>query len=307
MKGKDLISIADLSRADIEEIFDVTKELKDKHLRGEEVKCLSRKVLGLIFEKSSMRTRVSFEVAIVQMGGYAIYQTQHEINLGKREAIKDAARVLSRYLNGIAIRTYEHATITELARYASIPVINALSDDYHPCQALSDFYTIKENFGTFRDLKITFIGDGNNVAQSLAHMCVKLDLDFYIASPEGFELKPDFITHTKQLAGGKNFIHLLQDPIVAAKNANIVYTDTWVSMGQESEKEMRKKAFRDFQVNDELLKHAASNVKVMHCLPAHRGEEITDEVMDGPQAIVYDQAENRLHLEKAILKLLMEK
>lgn len=307
MKCKDLISIADLSQSDIEEIFNVTRELKEWHNKGYDEKCLSGKILGMIFEKSSMRTRVSFEVSMVQLGGHAIYLTQNDINLGKREAVKDGARVLSRYVNGIAIRTFGQDTIQELARYATVPVINALSDYLHPCQALTDLYTIKEKFGTYTNIKIAFIGDGNNVARSLAQICTKLGIHFHVASPKGYELTPDFVSKTKQMADGNDLIHLYQDPKEAAEKANVLYTDTWVSMGQEAEEEARIQAFKDFQINSDLLKPAKDDVKVMHCLPAHRGEEITDEVIDGPHSIVYDQAENRLHVEKALLKLLLRK
>jgi len=307
MKCKDLTTIADLLPSDIEEIFNVTKELKEWHNKGYDEKCLSGKILGMIFEKSSMRTRVSFEVAMAQLGGHAIYLTQTDINLGKREAVKDGARVLSRYVNGIAIRTFAQETIQELARYATVPVINALSDSFHPCQALTDLYTIKEKFGTLSNLKIVFVGDGNNVARSLAQICAKLGLRLHIASPKGYELTPDFISKTKQMAEGIETIHLYQEPKEAAEKANVVYTDTWVSMGQEAEAETRKKAFSGFQINSELLKVAKEDVKVMHCLPAHRGEEITDEIIDGTHSIVYDQAENRLHVEKALLKLLLRK
>ena len=307
MKCKDLISIADLSQSDIEEIFNVTRELKEWHNKGYDEKCLSGKILGMIFEKSSMRTRVSFEVSMVQLGGNAIYLTQNDINLGKREAVKDGARVLSRYVNGIAIRTFGQDTIQELARYATVPVINALSDYLHPCQALTDLYTIKEKFGTYTNIKIVFVGDGNNVARSLAQICAKLGIHFHVASPKGYELTPDFVSKTKQMAEGNDLIHLYQDPKEAAEKANVLYTDTWVSMGQEAEEEVRRQAFKDFQINSDLLKTAKDDVKVMHCLPAHRGEEITDEVIDGPHSIVYDQAENRLHVEKALLKLLLRK
>lgn len=307
MKCKDLLSIADLSQVDIEEIFDVTKGLKEWHNKGYDEKCLNGKILGMIFEKSSMRTRVSFEVAMLQLGGHAIYLTQNDINLGKREAVKDGARVLSRYVDGIVIRTFGQDTIQELARYASIPVINALSDYLHPCQALTDMYTIKEKFGTYTSVKIAFIGDGNNVARSLAQICAKLGIHFYVASPKGYELTSDFIAKTKQMAEGNDLIHLYQDPKDVAKNAHVLYTDTWISMGQEAEKEMRQHAFKGFQINNDILKLAKDDVKVMHCLPAHRGEEITDEVIDGPHSVVYDQAENRLHVEKALLKLLLRK
>ncbi len=307
MKCKDLISIAELSQPDIEEIFNVTKELKEWHNKGYDEKCLNGKILGMIFEKSSMRTRVSFEVAMVQLGGHTIYLTQHDVNIGKRESVKDVARVLSRYVNGIVIRTFGQDIIQDLARFATVPVINALSDYLHPCQALTDIYTIKEKFGTYTNLKFAFIGDGNNVARSLAHICAKLGIHLHIASPEGYELTPDFISKTKQMADGQDTIHLYQDPKEVAENAHVLYTDTWVSMGQEAEIEVRKQAFKNYQINNNLLKIARNDVKVMHCLPAHRGEEITDEVIDGPHSIVYDQAENRLHVEKALLKLLLRK
>ncbi len=305
MKNKDLISIADLSRPEIEEIFQVTKELKDLHIKGVEEKCLSGRILGLIFEKSSMRTRVSLEVAIVQLGGYAIYQTQTEINLGKREAIKDVAKVLSRYLNGIAIRTFGHDTVLELAKYATIPVINALTDLYHPCQALTDVYTILEKFKTLENIKIVFIGDGNNVAKSLAQTCIKLGIDFHIASPKGYEFDADFISELKHMANGKNLLHLYRNPEEAAENANVIYTDTWTSMGQEEETAQRLQIFPPYQINQELVSQANGDCIVMHCLPAHRGEEITDAVADGAQSRLWDQAENRLHAQKALLVRLL--
>ncbi|MBI5308050.1 MAG: ornithine carbamoyltransferase [Planctomycetes bacterium] len=287
MKCKDLISIADISLADIEEIFHVTKELKEWHNKGYDEKCLSGKILGMIFEKSSMRTRVSFEAAMLQLGGHAIYLTQSDINLGKRESVKDGARVLSRYVNGLVIRTFGQDMVQELARFATVPVINALSDYLHPCQALTDIYTIKEKFGNLTDVKISYIGDGNK--------------------PKGYELTPDFVAKTKQSSDGNDVIRLYNDPKAVAKDADVLYTDTWVSMGQEAEKESRAQSFKNFQINAELLKLADNDVKVMHCLPAHRGEEITDDVIDGPHSIVYDQAENRLHVEKALLKLLLRK
>ncbi|MDR4507486.1 MAG: ornithine carbamoyltransferase [Candidatus Brocadiaceae bacterium] len=305
MKSKDFISIADIFQSDIEKIFQVTRKLKEEFRNGLNEPSLKGKTLGMIFEKSSMRTRVSFEVAMVQLGGYAIYLNQQDFTIGKREAIKDVAKVLSRYVDGIAIRTFGHDTVQELAGHATIPVINALSDYLHPCQALSDLYTIRESLGTDTNLKISFIGDGNNVARSLAQICAKFRLQFHIASPLGYELTPDFLADAKQIAGDEDIIHLYQDPKEAANKANVIYTDTWTSMGQEKERERRIKDFQGFQINKELLKLSATNVKVMHCLPAHRGEEITDEVIDGPHSLVYDQAENRLHVEKALLKLLL--
>lgn len=305
MECRNLISIKDLSLKDIEEIFETTYQLKNSDIRAYS-QCLSGKILGMVFEKSSMRTRVSFEVAMTLLGGHAIYLTQQDIYLGKRESIKDGARVLSRYVDCIATRTYSHETIIELARYASVPVINALSDYSHPCQALADLYTIKEKLGRLEDITLSFIGDGNNVARSLAFLCAKLGINFKIASPQRYQFSDDLISIVKEIAAGNSSITLYNDPKEAAKDADIIYTDTWVSMGQENEADTRKIIFQPYQVNSELVSLGKRDILVMHCLPAHRGEEITDEVIDGEHSIVYDQAENRMHVEKAILKLLIK-
>jgi ornithine carbamoyltransferase len=306
MRCKNLVSVADLEREDIDELFALTAEMKESCKRGDTDLCLAGKTLGMIFEKSSMRTRVSFEVAMTQMGGHAIYLTQHDINLGERESIKDVSKVLSRFIDCITIRTYDHKTVTELADSSSVPVINALSDYTHPCQALTDLYTVKEKVGSLDNVKIAYVGDGNNVARSLAFLCAKLKVSCTIASPENYELSAEFLDALENNVRGKDaYIKQIRDPEEAVKDADVIYTDTWISMGEEEEAETRRKDFEGFQVNSELVSYAKKDVFVMHCLPAHRGEEITDEVIDGKHSIVYDQAENRLHVQKALLKLLI--
>ncbi len=306
MRCKNLVSVANLEREDIDELFALTAEMKASCKRGDTDLCLAGKTLGMIFEKSSMRTRVSFEVAMTQMGGHAIYLTQHDINLGERESIKDVSKVLSRFIDCIAIRTYDHKTVTELADSSSVPVINALSDYTHPCQALTDLYTVKEKVGSLDNVKIAYVGDGNNVARSLAFLCAKLKVSCTIASPENYELSAEFLDALENNVRGKDaYIKQIRDPEEAVKDADVIYTDTWISMGEEEEAETRRKDFEGFQVNSELVSYAKKDVLVMHCLPAHRGEEITDEVIDGKHSIVYDQAENRLHVQKALLKLLI--
>ena len=308
MKCKDLISVAYLERENIDDLFALTAEIKKSTKRGDTDLCLAGKTLGMIFEKSSMRTRASFEVAMTQMGGHAIYLTKHDINLGERESIKDVSKVLSRYIDCIAIRTYDHKTVTELADCSSIPVINALSDYTHPCQALTDLFTVKEKIGNLDNVKIAYVGDGNNVARSLAFLCAKLNVTCVIASPENYELSTKFLDELESNVKDKDpYIRQIRNPNEAVKDADVIYTDTWISMGEEEEAETRRKDFNGFQVNSELISYAKKNVFVMHCLPAHRGEEITDEVIDGEHSIVYDQAENRLHVQKALLKLLINR
>lgn len=306
MQCENLVSISDLELEDINELFTLTSEMKESLQRGETDHCLAGKTLGMIFEKSSMRTRVSFEVAMTQMGGHAIYLTKHDINLGERESIKDVAKVLSRYVDCITIRTYAHETVIELANSSSVPVINALSDYTHPCQALTDLYTIKEKKGSLDNVKLVYVGDGNNVARSLAFLCTKLKVSYVVASPEKYELTDEFLKKVAEKTNDNNiYIEQIRDPKEAVKDADVIYTDTWVSMGEEEEAETRRSHFKDFQVNSELMSHAKSDALVMHCLPAHRGEEITDDVIDSKNSIVYDQAENRLHIQKALLKLLI--
>ncbi len=306
MECKNLVSVADLKREEIDELFALTAEMKESTKRGDADLCLAGKTLGMIFEKSSMRTRVSFEVAMTQTGGHAIYLTKHDINLGERESIKDVSKVLSRFIDCIAIRTYDHKTVTELADCSSVPVINALSDYTHPCQALTDLFTIKEKMGTLDNVKLAYVGDGNNVARSLAFICAKLNVSCTIASPENYELSTAFLDELENNVNGKDsYIKQIRDPREAVKDADVIYTDTWISMGEEGEAEIKRRDFKDFQINSELVSCAKKNVFVMHCLPAHRDEEITNEVIDGKHSIVYDQAENRLHVQKALLKLLI--
>ncbi|HHE55741.1 MAG TPA: ornithine carbamoyltransferase [Caldithrix abyssi] len=300
---KDFISIADYSKEELLEIFDLTRELKEKTKRGEEHHLCKGKTMAMIFAKPSARTRISFETGMYQLGGYALYLSPNDIGIGKREAVKDIARVVSRYNDIIMARLFDHAHMLELAEYASVPVINGLTDYNHPCQIMADIFTVLEKRGHLEDLKITYIGDGNNVANSWVNLAAKLPMHLVICSPSGFE--PDTETLTRAHDAGVSQIEIVHDPEVAVKDADVVYTDVWASMGQEAEAEKRRKIFMPYQVNYKLMSHARKDAMVMHCLPAHRGEEITDEVMDGPQSIVFDEAENRMHVQKAIIAKLL--
>jgi len=302
---KDLISIRDLEAKTIADIIDLTDEIKSN--KAGYADALKGKSIGLIFQKPSNRTRVSFEIGMVQLGGHAVYLGPNEIAMGKRESPKDVAAVLSRYLDGIVARTYKHEDVKELAKYARVPVINGLSDRAHPCQALGDIFTIKEKLGGFEGIALSYIGDGNNVLNSLMCAASKVGLDMKVATPKGYEPAKELIKVAKSFAsisGSK--LEFSNDPKWAAKNADIIYTDVWVSMGQEKESAKREKAFGDFQVNDRMMKLAKAKCLVMHCLPAHRGQEITDAVIDSKNSIIYDQAENRMHVQKAILLLLLK-
>lgn len=306
MKGKDLISIADLTLEEVYEIFDVSKTLKEKLYTGEPHRLLEGKTLGMIFAKPSTRTRISFETGIYQLGGYGMYFNQNDLQLGKSENVHDTAKVLSRYLNGIMIRTFSHQDVVDLAKYASIPVINGLTDLLHPCQVLADLFTILEKRRRLQGLKLAYIGDGNNMAHSLLNGCSKVGMDISIASPSGYKPLKEIVEHAEKNAkymGSK--VEILDDPVAAVKNADIVYTDVWASMGQEKEAEDRKKKFAPFQVNPGLVKNAKEDYLFMHCLPAHRGDEVVDEVADSPNSIIFDEAENRLHVQKAIMALVM--
>jgi len=295
--NKDLLTINDLSASEISDIIKLAAELKEKRqIFGEPLK---GKTVGLIFEKPSNRTRVSFEVGITELGGHAIYLGSYEIDLGKRESPKDVAKVLSRYLHGIIARTFSHKTVVELAKYSSIPVINGLTDYQHPCQALSDLFTIKEKKG-LDSITVAYVGDGNNVLNSLLYICHKTSIKIHVACPKGYEPNKDIL---KDTAG---YVSMFNSPAEAVKGADVIYTDVWTSMGQEKEYKKRLKVFKKYQVNSELVKLANKNAIVMHCLPAHRGQEITDEVMDSPASMVLDQAENRLHVQKAILIKLLK-
>ena len=305
-RKKDLVSLLDWEADEIRDVLRLGHQLKRQAFEGRLEQTLRGKTLALAFEKSSMRTRVSFEVAVTQLGGHAIYLSKDDINLGVREPVKDGARVLSRYVDGIAARTRSHATVEELAAFAGVPVINALSDLYHPCQALGDMMTIEEKLGAADRVSVAFVGDANNVARSLAVICARLAIDFAIAAPRGYQFTDDFRQKVAEIArlSGSAFRESGSPPEVV-RAANVVYTDTWVSMGQEEEAEERVRAFAGFRVDAELLRAARDGAVVMHCLPAHRGEEITDEVLEGPQSAVFDQAENRLHAQRAVLQLLM--
>ena len=301
---KDFLSINDCSAEQLKELLRQSRKLKSLYSVGGRDLCLEGKTLAMLFEKPSLRTRISFEVAMTDLGGNAIYVKPEDIGgLGKREPIKDIARVLSRYVDGIMARTFEHSTVTELAKFATVPVINALTDRLHPCQAMSDVLTIQEHYGELEGVKIAYIGDGNNVARSLAFACAKLGMKMVVASPAGYELDAESIKIANQVSA--NSVSQTSDPIQAVADANIIYTDTWVSMGQEDEKKKRREDFAGFEVNAELLKSAPDNAKIMHCLPAYRGFEITDEVAESSNSIIFDQAENRLHFQRALLKKLM--
>jgi ornithine carbamoyltransferase len=303
---KDLLSISDLSTEDILGILELTSKVKSDKARYSDA--LKGKCIGLIFQKPSNRTRVSFEIGMVQLGGYAVYLGPSEIEMGVRESVKDVACVLSRYLDGIVARTYKHEDVKELANFAKVPVINGLSDVAHPCQALSDIFTIKERFGTFKGITLSYIGDGNNVLNSLMCASAKVGLDIKIATPKGYEPNKKVVEYAKAFARESGSrIEFSNDPKSAARDANVIYTDVWVSMGQEKEYKKRISSFKDFQVNGKILKLAKDGCLIMHCLPAHRGQEITDSVIDSKNSVVYDQAENRMHAEKAILLMFLGK
>ena len=297
---KDLISIKDLSSKEIDDLLDLAANLKkNKRKFG---KALAGKTLALIFQKPSNRTRVSFEVGMYQLGGNSLCLAPQEINLGVRESIKDVARTLSRYVDGIVIRTFEHKNCLDMAQAASVPVINGLSDFSHPCQALADIFTVKEKLKKLKDVTLAYVGDGNNVCNSLLFCAAKTGMNISVAAPKGYSPSEEVVKLSLAIAADTGSrIKITEDPFSAVKDAQVVYTDVWASMGQEEEINKRKIIFKDFQVNGKLLVHAAGKALVMHCLPAHRGEEITDEVMDSGNSVVFDQAENRLHIQKAIL------
>ena len=302
--GKHFISIADYSKQEIEELFSLTKNLKEKTKKGEEHQLCKGKTMSMIFAKPSARTRISFETGMYQLGGYALYLSPNDIGIGKRESISDISRVISRYNDIIMARLFDHKHIVELAKYASVPVINGLTDYNHPCQIMADMFTILEHRGNLDDLKITYIGDGNNVANSWINLASILPFNLTVCTPSGYEPDKDTLNRAKE----KNISHIqvLSNPKEAAKEADIVYTDVWASMGQENETNKRYEVFKDYQINEQLISLAKSDAKIMHCLPAHRGDEITDGVIDGPQSIVFDEAENRMHVQKAIIVKLLD-
>lgn len=300
---KDLLSIYELEKSDFEIIWEKAARLKKLLKEGKEHASLKGKTLGMIFDKSSTRTRISFEVGMYQLGGIALFLNSRDTQIGRGETIADSARMMSRYLNGIMIRTFAQDSVEELARYATIPVINGLTDLFHPCQILSDLFTIKEKKGSYERLKVAYIGDGNNIANSWIEAAARLPIQLALACPKGYE--PDRDIMNKCAKEASEGITLYNDPLEAAVNADVLYTDVWTSMGQEAEDKERKKIFKNYQINKTLLAEAKGDVIVMHCLPAHRGEEITADVIDGPHSVVIDEAENRLHVQKAILEILL--
>lgn len=306
MKMHNFLSIADYSEAELMHILDVSAQLKKELKAGGNKPILAGKTMALIFQKSSLRTRVSFEIGMHQLGGYAFYLSPEEIGLGKREAVKDVAQVLAGYVDCIMARVFQHQHLLELASYSGIPVINGLSDYNHPCQAMADALTILEEFGKLKGINVAFIGDGNNVAVSLMHICAKMGANFSIANPEGYDIPVAAVQEAKEFAkisGSK--LRFFCDPFDAVKDAQVIYTDTWISMGQEAETEKRLKIFQPYQVNQKLVDAAAEDAIVMHCLPSHRGLEITDDVQDGPRSRVFPQAHNRLHAEKGVMACLL--
>jgi ornithine carbamoyltransferase len=306
MKGKSLIEINNLTLEEIYQIFELSEILKKKRLVGEPHKLLEGKKLGMIFSKPSTRTRVSFEVGIFELGGTGLYFNQNDLQLKKSESVSDTAKVLSRYLDGIMIRTFDHQDVIDLAENGSIPVINGLTDLHHPCQVLADLFTILEKRRVLKGLKLSYIGDGNNMAHSLLHGCSKVGMNISIASPSGYKPANFVIDESMENAkymGSK--IEILDNPADAVKDADIIYTDVWASMGQEGEITERKKKFQQYQVNPELVKNAKADYLFMHCLPAHRGDEVVNEVIDSENSVVFDEAENRLHVQKAIMALIM--
>jgi len=296
---RDLLSFADLDRAEADRLFDLAARLKADLRAGRAHRELSQKTLALIFHKPSLRTRLSFEVAMTQLGGSSVFITEREIGMGSRESVADVARVLSGYVDGIMIRTFQHDLCESLARHAAIPVINGLTDWLHPCQILADLFTLRERGFDLDRITVAFIGDGNNVANSWIEAAMPYGLEVRIACPEGYEPDPKLVARVS--ATGKGSARVVRSPAEAAAGAHVLYTDVWASMGQEAEREKRLPLFRNYQVNAWLLAKAAPDAVVMHCLPAHRGEEITEDVMEGPRSVVFPEAENRMHLQKAIL------
>ncbi|MFD1953969.1 ornithine carbamoyltransferase [Paenibacillus thailandensis] len=306
LKGRDFLMLGDYTPQEIRYLIDLAIELKRKQKAGEVYQPLKGKTLGMVFEKSSTRTRVSFEVGMYQLGGQALFLSSNDLQIGRGEPIADTAQVLSRYLDGIMIRTYAHRTVVELARAATVPVINGLTDLSHPCQVLADYQTVLEHKGRLEGLKIAYIGDGNNMAHSLMMGAAKLGMNIAVASPEGYAPDADMTQNAKDVASRQGSTVLVtQDPKEAIADADIVYTDVWASMGFEQEQKEREIAFAAYQVNEELVKYAKSDYLFMHCLPAHRGEEVTEAIIDGSHSIIFDEAENRLHAQKAIMAAIM--
>jgi len=306
LRGRHFLSLQDFSLTEIVMFLDFARDLKQRQKRGEPHTLLAGKTLAMIFQKPSTRTRVSFEVGMWQLGGHALFLSSQELQMGRGEPIKDTAAVLSRYVDGIMIRTFKHSDVEELASFATVPVINGLTDLLHPCQVLADLLTVEEKLGKLAGLKLAYLGDGNNVAHSLLLGCTKVGMNIAVAGPENYWPLPEITAKARENAATSRCSVLITvDPLEAVKDADIIYTDVWASMGKEEEKAERKNVFAPYQVNDNILKAARPGALVMHCLPAYRGDEITAEVLEGEQSVVIDQAENRLHAQKALLALLM--
>lgn len=306
-KDRNFVTLADFTKEEILQLLEDAKKLKAMQKNGEEHTYLRGKTLAMIFEKSSTRTRVSFEAGMMQLGGHALFLSSADLQLGRGETIADTAKVLSGYVDAIMIRAYKHETIVEMAQHSSVPVINGLSDDYHPCQVLADLLTLYEVKGQLEGKKLAYVGDGNNMAHSLMIGCAKLGIHCSIATPKGYEPKEEIVQTAKSFAKKSGaFIEVVNDPKEAVRGADAVYTDVWTSMGWEAEQKEREKAFASFQVDQPLMSLAGREAIFLHCLPAHRGEEVTAEVIDGPQSLVFEEAENRLHVQKALLLALMK-
>jgi len=301
---RDFVHITDFSSDEIQEVFDLTVKMKAFVKEGKEYTPLKGKNMAMIFAKPSARTRISFETGMSQLGGHAIYLGPNDIGIGKREAVRDIARVIARYDDIIMARLFDHAHMLELAEYSMVPVINGLTDLNHPCQIMADIFTVLEHRKHLNDLKVAFVGDGNNVANSWINLAARLPMHFVLASPSGYDPDEAILKNARNV--GISRIDVIHDPVEAVRDADVIYTDVWASMGQETEADLRRKAFMPFQVNGNLMKHAKKDVLVMHCLPAHRGDEITDDVIDSPNSIVFDEAENRMHVQKAIIVKLMQ-
>lgn len=308
LQGRDLLSLHDFSPAEIELILDFAAELKKQQKKGFSHPLLPGQTLAMIFQKSSTRTRVSFEVGMFQLGGQAMFLSASDIQLGRGESIADTGSVLSRYVDGIMIRTFAQSDVEELARYASVPVINGLTDLLHPCQILADLMTVREHKGGLAGLQLAYVGDGNNICHSLLFGCAKTGMHINVATPPGYEPRAEIVAAARQDARDTGaLITITTDPGAALAGADVVVTDVWASMGQESEQQARAKVFAPYQVNEDLVAGAKPDYIFMHCLPAHRGEEVTAAVIDGPHSVVFDEAENRLHVQKAVMALLMQK
>lgn len=306
LKGKDFLCLADFSAEELTYLLDLAAELKMMQKEGIPYQPLKGKTLGMIFEKASTRTRISFEVGIYQLGGQGMFFSNRDLQIGRGEPISDTAQVISRYLDGIMIRTFEHEKVEELAKYASIPVINGLTDTFHPCQILADFQTIIEKKGSLKGLKLAYVGDGNNMANSMMIGSAKLGMHVSIASPEGYMPEEEVVDLAKgfgEISGSK--VTITDNPMEAVMDADIIYTDVWASMGQEAEQEKRVKIFAPYQVNSQLAQYADDDYLFMHCLPAHRGEEVSADIIDGKHSVIFDEAENRLHVQKAIMAAIM--